>query len=56
MYTDMYEIIDDNDVIYSGSREYIFDIWDRLPNESDELIGDFDGDLKLIQVHDVWNG
>lgn len=61
-YTDMWEIIDDNGTIHSGTEEEMkqaFDIM-KCPGDFtgevvDEYYTDWDGDLRLVQIHDIYN-
>ncbi len=53
----MYEIIDDNGVIHSGSEEEMYKAFDVMTNSDEyskediDYYGDkWEGDLKLIQV------
>ena len=60
MYTDMFEIQDNNGVIHSGSREEMelaFQVM-RSPSSDNEeqkeqYLIEWDGDLKLVQIHNV---
>ena len=58
MYTDMFEIIDNEGTIHSGSEDEMRCIWEdvTIDGKYDEHIGEHTGDLKLIQIQDVWNG
>ena len=49
----MYEIIDNNGVIYSSSDyEEIMTWWGEMTDENPENI-EWDGDLKLIKILDI---
>ena len=59
----MWEIIDNTGTIYSGHQEEMECIWDKIINENtnpgilpDEIttISEWKGDLKLIQVHNIY--
>ena len=64
MFTDIWEVQDNNGVIHSGTEDEMrtaFDIMENgyysYKNHSENDIKqwncDWDGDLKLIQVHDI---
>lgn len=60
MYTDMFEIQDNNGVIHSGTREEMELAFEIMGNPSsftkkqrEEWITEWDGDLKLVQIHNV---
>lgn len=54
-YTDMYEIQDNDGTIYSGSKQEIEDLWDRITYDRTLQI-DFSGDLRLVRIVETWNG
>lgn len=47
----MWEIIDDDGVVYSGSEEEMKEVWDKI--EKDIILLTWQGDLKLIEIHDL---
>lgn len=55
---EIYAIVDDESTIYSGDEISIKVIWGRIVEEDayEELIGKHKGDLKLIQILEIWNG
>lgn len=55
-----WEIIDDNGVVFSGSEDEMTNAFDVMTNpdehsndENDEYPSQWEGDLKLIQVHNI---
>ena len=46
----MWEIVDNNGTIYSGSEEEMKDQWQDMVETNNY---DWEGDLKLIEVHQV---
>jgi len=46
----MWEIIDDEGVIYSGNEEEVRAYWDKMNSEENE--DEWSGDLKLIEIHE----
>ena len=52
-----WEITDDHGVVYSGSEHHIRYIWAKLHERDDEFENvEWTGDLKLVEVHEVYNG
>lgn len=49
----MYEIIDNNGTIYSGTYEEMITVWDEILTDNPNDI-QFDGDLKLIHVLNIY--
>ena len=47
----MWEIIDDNGVIYGGTQDDMTAIFQTA--HDDDNFTDWDGDLKLVEVHDL---
>lgn len=45
----MWEIVDDNGVIYSGSEDEMMMYWQQM--NSEDNYDEWEGDLKLIEVH-----
>lgn len=48
----MWEIIDNNGTIYSGSEDEIRSKFQQMVDGNEEC--GWDGDLKLIQVHSIY--
>lgn len=60
MYTDMFEIQDNNGVIHSGTREemelafkVMSDTSSGTKEQREEWLTEWDGDLKLVQIHNI---
>tara|TARA_Y100001938_G_C8040182_1_gene405736 strand:+ start:771 stop:956 length:186 start_codon:yes stop_codon:yes gene_type:complete len=60
MYTDMFEIQDNNGVIHSGAREEMelaFEVMchpsSATKEQREQYLIEWDGDLKLVQIHNV---
>ena len=56
----MWEIIDNNGTIYSGDQEDMTEMFDIMVNTNDypkcdtkDVLTDWSGDLKLIEVHNI---
>ena len=47
----MWEIIDDEGVVYSGTQEEMERVFNRIVNGQIEC--DWTGDLKLIEIHNI---
>jgi len=61
-YTDMWEIQDNNGTIHSGTQEEMEWAWDIMlcpgdfhGEDVDEWYTDWEGDLKLVQIHNIFN-
>jgi len=54
----MWEIIDNNGTIYSGTEEEMLNIWDQILGinkyTAHPLEIKWEGDLKLIQIHNIY--
>ena len=46
----MFEIVDNDGTIYSGSEDYVRSIWETILEGKSDL--SWDGDLKLVKVLD----
>jgi len=47
----MYEIIDDNETIYSGHKEDMINIFDKI--KDNKIYLEWKGDLRLIKIIDI---
>lgn len=54
-YTDMFEIVDNEGTIYSGTEEEIQDTWDDIVWNGNPEHVEWTGDLRLIKVVDIHN-
>lgn len=50
----MWEIIDNEGVIYSGSESEMYEYWNKIANQDNPDEIEWIGDLRLIQVHDIY--
>jgi hypothetical protein len=49
----MWEITDNNGTIYSGNEDEMITLFQQIKNGETEE--EWTGDLRLVQVHDIYN-
>lgn len=49
----MWRISDNDGVIYSGNEDYIREVWEDITENGNPDDVEWNGDLELIEVHDI---
>jgi hypothetical protein len=57
MNKEIYQIIDNSGVIYSGDYDFVMEAWYELTGgDYDQELLDIAGDLRLVKIISIYNG